>query len=86
MGELTFSLSAVPKHSLFVKLHDLPKTWRHQFFIVEHPMDFIDVQRQRAEECSRVPRPTRFSGEEANVIKALYKRSIMENISTVTFS
>ena len=39
-GELAFSLTAVSSLNIFARLKDLPKTWRHMYFIVEHPSEF----------------------------------------------
>ena len=44
-GELAFSFAAVPSLNIFVRLKDLPKSWRHMYFIVEYPSEFCDIRR-----------------------------------------
>ena len=44
-GELAFSFSAVTCLNIFARLKDLPKCWRHMYFVVEHKSDFSDIRR-----------------------------------------
>ena len=56
-GELVFSFVAMPSLNIFARLKDLPKTWRHMYFIVEHPSDFCDIRRLWTDECHKIKCP-----------------------------
>ena len=56
-GELAFSFAAMPSINIFARLKALPKTWRHMFFVVEHPSDFCDVRCLWVDECHKIRRP-----------------------------
>ena len=56
-GELSFSFAVVPSLNIFARLKDMPKTWRHMYFIVEYPSDFCDVRRLWVDECHKIRRP-----------------------------
>ena len=55
-GELAFSFSATPSLNLFARLKDLPKSWRHMYFVVEHKSDFSDIRRLWVDECHKIKR------------------------------
>ena len=55
-GELAFSSVAVPSLNIFVRLKDLPKTWRHMYFVVEYKSDFSDIRRLWVDEFHKVKR------------------------------
>ena len=50
-GELVFSLAAVPQYNIFIRLKDLPKSWRNKYFVVEHPSEFSDVRYLWSDKC-----------------------------------
>ena len=56
-GELTFSLATVPGLNIFVRLKDLPKTWRHRYFVIEHPSEFCSIRCLWMDECQKIKRP-----------------------------
>ena len=56
-GELAFSLVAVPSLNIFARLKDLPKTWRHRYFIIKHPSEFCSIRRLWVDECHKIKRP-----------------------------
>ena len=56
-GDLAFSFSAVAGLNIFARLKDLPKSWRHMYFVVEHRSDFCDVRRLWVSECHKIKRP-----------------------------
>ena len=56
-GELAFSFAVVPSLNIFTRLKDLPKSYRHMYFIVEHPSDFCDIRWLWVNECHKIRRP-----------------------------
>ena len=56
-GELAFSFSAIPSLNIFTRLKDLPKTWRHIYFVVEHMSDFCDIRHLSTDECHKIKCP-----------------------------
>ena len=68
-GELSFSFSAVPSLNIFARLKDLPKSWRHMYFVVEHKSDFSDIRCLWVDECHKVRRPQLSSAYSALINK-----------------
>ena len=56
-GELAFSFAAVSSLSIFARLKDLPKFWRHMYFVIEYPFDFYDIRHLWVDECHKIKRP-----------------------------
>ena len=85
-GELAFSFSAVPSLNIFARLKDLPKSWRHMYFVVEHKSDFSDIRRLWVDECHKVRRPQLSSAHSALINKLheeyLAKRTYASNCSS----
>ena len=80
-GELAFSFAAVPSLNIFVRLKDLPKTWRHMYFIVEHKYDFCDIRRLWVDECHRIKRP-RLLSVYAELVNKLHEEYLAKRTST----
>ena len=55
-GELAFSFATIPRLNIFARLKDLPKTWRHMYFVVQHKSDFCDVRRLWVDEFHKIKR------------------------------
>ena len=66
------SLSAVLNLSLFVKLSDLPKSWRHKYFVIKHPLEFFGVRHLWVDKCHKVKRMSRLPSEEEKMVHKLY--------------
>ena len=64
-GELTFSMAIVPSLNLFSKLQDLPKSWRHKYFIIEHLLEFFSIWRLWIDKCHKVKHPTKLLREDS---------------------
>ena len=79
-GELVFSFSVVPSLNIFARLKDLPKTWRHMYFVVEHKSDFSDIRRLWVDECPRIRRPE-LSSIHSALINKLHKEYLAKRKS-----
>ena len=71
-GELAFSLTVVSQLNLFFKLKDLPKSWRHKYFVVEHPSEFSDVRCLWADECTKVRHVHKFPPDDSELVERLH--------------
>ena len=56
-GELAFSFFAILSLNIFTRLKDLPKQWRHMYFIIEYLSNFCDIQRLWLDECHKIKHP-----------------------------
>ena len=79
-GELAFSFSAVPSLNIFARLKDLPKTWRHMYFVVEHKSNFVDIRCLWIDECHKIRRPELPSVHSA-LINKLHEEYLAKGIS-----
>ena len=85
-GELTFSLAAVPSLNLFSKLQDLPKSWRHQYFIIEHPFEFFIIRHLWVDEYYKIKRPTKLPSEDLELAIKLHQLCLAEGTSAKNYS
>ena len=63
-----------------MRLKDLPKTWRHMYFIVEHKSDFNDIRRLWVDECHKIKRP-QLPSVYTELANKMYERYLAERTS-----
>ena len=85
-GELAFSLVAVPQYNIFIRLKDLPKSWRNKYFVVEHPSEFDDVRCLWSDECQKVRRVSKLPSEDLELIEKYHFMYALGSSSAVTHS
>ena len=84
-GELVFSFSAMSSLNIFMRLKDLPKSWRHMYFVVEHKSDFSDIRRLWVDECHKVRRP-QLSSAHLALINKLHEEYLTKRTSASNYS
>ena len=84
-GELAFSFAAVLSLNIFAGLKNLPKTWRHRYFIIEHPSELCDIRRLWVDECHKIKRP-RLSSVYLELVSKLHERYLAERTSASNYS
>ena len=84
--KLTFSLAIVPNLNLFSKLQDLPKSWRHRYFIIEHPSEFFSIRRLWVDDCHKIKWPTKLPSEDSELAIRLHQRCLAKGTSAKNYS
>ena len=84
-GKLSFSFAAVLSFNIFARLKDLPKTWRHMYFVVEHPSDFYDIRRLWVDECHKIKRP-QLPSIYSELVNKLHEEYLAKRTSTINCS
>ena len=84
-GELAFSLAVVSSLNSFTRLKDLPKTWRHRYFVIEYPLEFCSIRHLWVDECHKIKRPQLPSVYLKLAIK-LHQRYLAEGTYTSNYS
>ena len=83
-GKLAFSLAAVSSLNIFARIKDLPKTWRHMYFVIEHLFEFCSIQRLWVDECHKIKRPQLSSVYSELAIK-LHQRYLAKGTSASNY-
>ena len=83
--ELAFSFFTVPSLNIFARLKDLPKIWRHMYFVVEHKSDFTDIRRLWVDECHKLKR-TQLPSVHSTLINKLHEKYLTKRTSASNFS
>ena len=83
--ELAFSFVAVPSLNIFVRLKDLPKTWRHMYFVVEHKSNFSDIRHLWVDKYHKIRHPQLPSNCSFRYVQRVYPRSRVANGESYSF-
>ena len=76
-GDMTFSISAIANFILFRKLVDINRSWRNQFFIIEHELNFLDIPIVWANEAHIMKRSSKFIEDELPFLAELYAQCLI---------